>query len=571
MSRRQAPNRSSAAATRTRSERCQKRTPPAARIACRAERSIAGRRRCRPARCPTTAGSGPLPPRRPPPARRAPQPACGEGHPLVGLERRRRGRRRRRTHGGRRQPGHDAASRSPPAAAPHLGAAPGDEQLRAQADLVGERQQHGDDVLARPLVGIGARCTSARSSPALGASVGIVAGLRAGGGGTVAVRTVTSYGSRRLPCTAPRSTPGSTSSAATAPVPAYSRPRRKRTGVEHPGGGHREHRRQQLARRVGQVGAAAQARARRDHDDTAARSSIDQATQLVGGQLAEPRSPAAPTTASASARLSSISSATRSSTVPWQTSLWTNTDCGLADAPRPVGGLVLDRRVPPPVVVHHPTGRGEVRARCRRPSARRAAAATRRPAWKRSTMRSRHAGPRRRGGTARRSANRSPRWRASSSPITRYWVNTSARSPASSRSATSSSKRASLPQRPPRRDAVAERVRRVVADLLEPGERGQHQPAALHPRRPARRRPAAGRRRPGTCVACSRVSVAQADLLDLVGQVGHERLVGLGAPQQERRRSAGAAPRRRPRRGGARSASAKRSAELRLACRAGRG
>ena len=34
----------------------------------------------------------------------------------------------------------------------------------------------------------------------------------------------------------------------------------------------------------------------------------------------------------------------------------------LADAPRPVGGLVLDRRVPPAVVVDHLAGRGEVEA-----------------------------------------------------------------------------------------------------------------------------------------------------------------------------------------------------------------
>ena len=136
---------------------------------------------------------------------------------------------------------------------------------------------------------------------------------------------------------------------------------------------------------------------------------------------------------------------------------------------------------------------------------------------------------RRRARTARR------RWRCSSRPISRNWVNTSACSSASSRSLTNSSKRVSLPDRPAEPRAVAERVRRVVADLLEPGQRGEHQAAAAHAGGLlgvdeqlvddllVHARLLAGQRRPG-------------DLLDLVGQIGQQRLVGLGAPQQERRR-----------------------------------
>ena len=80
--------------------------------------------------------------------------------------------------------------------------------------------------------------------------------------------------------------------------------------------------------------------------------------------------------------------------------------------------------------------------------------------------------------------------------------------------------------------AVAQSVGRVIADLLEPGERGQHQTAAAHACGFLRIgqqlvdhglvhvRLLAGERRPG-------------DLLDLVGQVWHERFVGLRAPQQK--------------------------------------
>ena len=81
--------------------------------------------------------------------------------------------------------------------------------------------------------------------------------------------------------------------------------------------------------------------------------------------------------------------------------------------------------------------------------------------------------------------------------------------------------------------AVAEHVGRVVADLLEPGERGEHEAAPLHP----------GRRRGVGEQLVDDVLVQHGllagepgpgDLLDLVRQVGHERAVGLGAAQHER-------------------------------------
>ena len=84
---------------------------------------------------------------------------------------------------------------------------------------------------------------------------------------------------------------------------------------------------------------------------------------------------------------------------------------------------------------------------------------------------------------------------------------------------------------------VAQRVRRVVADLLQPGERGQHQPAPPHAllllgvleqlvhHGLIQVGLLAGERRPG-------------DLLHLVRQVGHQRAVRFGAAQQERRREA---------------------------------
>ncbi len=98
---------------------------------------------------------------------------------------------------------------------------------------------------------------------------------------------------------------------------------------------------------------------------------------------------------------------------------------------------------------------------------------------------------------------------------------------------TSSSNRASFPDRPASREPSRQRVSRVVADLLEPGQSCEDEAAALHAIRPLGCRQELvddrlvhgplllGERRPG-------------DLLDLVGEVGHERLVGLGTAKYER-------------------------------------
>ena len=59
-------------------------------------------------------------------------------------------------------------------------------------------------------------------------------------------------------------------------------------------------------------------------------------------------------------RLPATTSSTRSSTVPGHTSRWRDDGAGLADAPRAVAGLVLDRGVPPAVVEHDVAGGGEV-------------------------------------------------------------------------------------------------------------------------------------------------------------------------------------------------------------------
>ena len=84
-------------------------------------------------------------------------------------------------------------------------------------------------------------------------------------------------------------------------------------------------------------------------------------------------SSASPPPASDAARQSALGldePSIRSSTVPRHTNLCTSTFLLLADAERAVGRLVLDRRVPPAVEVHHVRRRGEVEPACRRPSAR---------------------------------------------------------------------------------------------------------------------------------------------------------------------------------------------------------
>ena len=58
--------------------------------------------------------------------------------------------------------------------------------------------------------------------------------------------------------------------------------------------------------------------------------------------------------------MASISSSIFSSTVPRQTNLCTSTFLRLADAERAIGGLVLDRRVPPAIEVDDVRRGGEV-------------------------------------------------------------------------------------------------------------------------------------------------------------------------------------------------------------------
>ena len=64
---------------------------------------------------------------------------------------------------------------------------------------------------------------------------------------------------------------------------------------------------------------------------------------------------------------------------------------GLADAPRPVAGLVLDRRVPPPVVEHDVVGGGEVEPGAAGLERQHQRGRRRRTPWKRCTISSRHA------------------------------------------------------------------------------------------------------------------------------------------------------------------------------------
>ena len=66
----------------------------------------------------------------------------------------------------------------------------------------------------------------------------------------------------------------------------------------------------------------------------------------------------------------------------------------------------------------------------------------------------------------------------------------------------------------------------MVADLLEPGERGEHEPAPLH----ARGRGGVGEQLVDDVLVQHGLLAGEpgpGDLLDLVGQVGHELAVGL--------------------------------------------
>ena len=85
----------------------------------------------------------------------------------------------------------------------------------------------------------------------------------------------------------------------------------------------------------------------------------------------------------------------------------------------------------------------------------------------------------RRAGTAPRGRTSPAGARCSSSPISANWVKTAPARPSARTSSSISVRRASLPERPGERAAVAQELRRVVADLLELGQRRQHLPAPL--------------------------------------------------------------------------------------------
>ncbi len=83
--------------------------------------------------------------------------------------------------------------------------------------------------------------------------------------------------------------------------------------------------------------------------------------------------------------------------------------------------------------------------------------------------------------------------------------------------------------------AVLERLGRVVADLLEPGQRRQHATAALH----AFEVLGVDQQLVDDLLVEHRLlagELGEGDLLDLVGQVGQQSPVGLGAAQHERLR-----------------------------------
>ena len=211
---------------------------------------------------------------------------------------------------------------------------------------------------------------------------------------------------------------------------------------------------------------------------------------------------------------------------------------GLPDAPRPVGGLVFDGGVPPPVVVHHSRCRGEVQARAARLQ--------------------RHE-QQRRGGALLELGHHAVATLTCDAAVQEGHVAAQA-VVAEAFAEVPLQQQAHLAElgeherllagveqvvdelvepgelaRPTgQRRAVAQRVRGVVADLLQPRERGKHQSPSAHA---------------GLGLGVDQQLVDHAlvhagllarerrprDLLDLVGQVGHQRLVGLGAPQHERR------------------------------------
>ena len=173
-------------------------------------------------------------------------------------------------------------------------------------------------------------------------------------------------------------------------------------------------------------------------------SSIDEVAEFVGRQLAEPRLAGADHGVGELALVvdervdALLDGALAHQLVDEHGAL-------LADAPRPVGGLVLHRRVPPAVVVDHLAGSGEVEPGAAGLQRHEQQRRRRRRPGTASTIRSRpvlDTPPCRNGGVEAEPLVRGGC--CSSSPISRNWVNTSARSPASSRSVTSSSKRVQL-------------------------------------------------------------------------------------------------------------------------------
>ena len=132
-------------------------------------------------------------------------------------------------------------------------------------------------------------------------------------------------------------------------------------------------------------------------------------------------------------------------------------------------------------------------------------------------------------------ARRRSRWASSSRAIATYWVKTSAAPPSARIVASSSSSRSSLPDRPgePHRAGLLEELRRVVADLLQPGEQREHQAAAgvLVGALDALHRVAHDRLVEDDLLAGQAERVVG---LGLGRQLGRDARVGLAAAQQER-------------------------------------
>ena len=232
----------------------------------------------------------------------------------------------------------------------------------------------------------------------------------------------------------------------------------------------------------------------------------------------------------------------RSSTVPSHTSLWTMTVLALADAPRPVGGLVLDGRVPPPVVVDHLAG-AAVRLSPVPPAfSDTSSSGGPCPAWNVGdhAVAARSA-PRRRGGTA-------PSQLEALGEVAHEQL-------------------AHLPELGEHERPLVD-VEQLVDELVEagqlagaPGEAASRRRAtwagwlqiclsrvSAASTRPRRFIPVVvggvGEQLVDDVLVEHRLLAGEAgpgDLLDLVGQVGHERPVGLGAAQHERLRQRAAA------------------------------